>query len=75
MWQRGSEGSVMSGLPLASLQVRIFEEAGLVAAIAADGERTIVQVAISVAMAARGRPESIALPNPSFIAAPLDPVE
>ena len=61
------------GLPWASLQVRIFDEDGLVAAIAADGERTIAQAAISVVAAATARPESIALSNPPFIAAPLDP--
>ena len=61
------------GLPWASLQLRIFDDDGLVAAIAAGAERKIAQAAISVFAAATARPESIALSNSPFIAAPLDP--
>ena len=62
------------GLPRASLQVRIFDDDGLVAAIAAGAERTIAQAAISVFAAATAHPESIALSNPPCIATPFDPV-
>jgi hypothetical protein len=55
------------------LQERIFEDAGWVAAIAAD-ENARAQMRMSVATAARGRSESIALRKPPCIAAPLDPI-